>query len=100
MVIPPVARNLSRESFVGAMARVCTPVTVVTTFDRSPHGTTVNAFASLSLDPPMVLVSLDQRSELLARLTRSGPFGINVLSSVQSDLSMRFARKGPDTFDG
>jgi flavin reductase (DIM6/NTAB) family NADH-FMN oxidoreductase RutF len=48
------------------MADVCTPVAVVTTLrgDR-PHGTTVSAFASLSMSPPMVLVSLDLRSDLL-----------------------------------
>jgi flavin reductase (DIM6/NTAB) family NADH-FMN oxidoreductase RutF len=90
-----------RESFPNAMARVCTPVAVVTTFlDGSPHGTTVSAFASLSLSPPMVMVSLDRESELLARLTSARQFGINVLSSAQSELAVRFARKGSDTFAG
>jgi len=42
------------------MGSVCTPVSVVTSYDSTrPHGTTVSAFCSLSLTPPMVLVALD-----------------------------------------
>jgi flavin reductase (DIM6/NTAB) family NADH-FMN oxidoreductase RutF len=89
------------ESFPQAMARVCTPVAVVTAlFEGSPHGTTVSAFASLSVSPPMVLVSLDRQSELLSRVINTRQFGLNVLSSAQSDLALRFARKGTDSFDG
>jgi flavin reductase (DIM6/NTAB) family NADH-FMN oxidoreductase RutF len=59
-----------------------------------PHGTTVSAFASLSMNPPMVLVSLDLGSELLAVVRQTGQFGLNVLGSGQSALAMTFARKG------
>jgi flavin reductase (DIM6/NTAB) family NADH-FMN oxidoreductase RutF len=48
----------------------------------------------------MILVSLDQHSELLTRLTSTRRFGLNVLSRGQFDLAMRFARKGHDAFDG
>ncbi len=48
-------------AFRDVMAGVCTPVTVVTALDGDrPHGTTVSAFASLSMAPPMVLVALDR----------------------------------------
>ena len=51
-----------RERFREVMAGVATPVSVVTGMAGGlPHGTTVSAFASLSMDPPMVLVSLDRR---------------------------------------
>ena len=100
MVNSPSADEPLSELFPRAMARVCTPVAVVTTFDDSPHGTTVSAFASLSLTPPMVLVALDRQSELLARLTGTRQFGLNVLSSAQSELALRFARKGSDMFSG
>ncbi|XRQ12789.1 flavin reductase family protein [Actinomadura welshii] len=81
--------------FRETMASVCTPVSVVTGLDGGlPHGTTVSAFASLSLDPPMVLVALDLSSELLALVRRTRRFGINVLSSGQADLARRFAGKG------
>ncbi|MFH9968999.1 flavin reductase family protein [Streptomyces mirabilis] len=86
--------DLSRM-FRDAMAQVVTPVTVVTGIQEGvPHGTTVSAFASLSLSPPMVLVSLDRTSELLSIVGRSGRFGVNVLGSAHSDVALRFARKG------
>ncbi|NIJ11539.1 flavin reductase (DIM6/NTAB) family NADH-FMN oxidoreductase RutF [Saccharomonospora amisosensis] len=59
-----------------------------------PHGTTVSAFASLSMDPPMVLVALDRHSALLAVLRRTRRFGVNVLGNGQAALASRFARKG------
>ena len=87
--------------FRAVMAGVPTPVSVVTTLtDGSPHGTTVSAFASLSMAPPMVLVSLDRGSELLARLGHGSVFGVNVLGSDQAALALAFARKGLDKFTG
>jgi flavin reductase (DIM6/NTAB) family NADH-FMN oxidoreductase RutF len=89
------------EAFREVMAGVATPVSVVTTLtgDR-PHGTTVSAFASLSMTPPMVLVALDRGSELLARLAPGLPFGVNVLGADQAALAGAFARKGTDKFSG
>lgn len=83
------------------MASVCTPVSVVTTVeDGRPHGTTVSAFTSLSMNPPMVLVSLDNGSDLLAIVQRTGTFGLNVLASSQAALARRFAKKGSEKFRG
>jgi flavin reductase (DIM6/NTAB) family NADH-FMN oxidoreductase RutF len=88
------------EQFREVMAGVATPVSVITAVsaDGVPHGTTVSAFASLSMDPPMVLVSLDRGSDLLALVRETGRFGVNVLGSTQSALALSFARKGPDKF--
>lgn len=87
--------------FRDAMAAVCTPVSVITAMDGDrPHGTTVSAFASLSMSPPSVLVSLDQNSDLLPLILASGRFGMNVLASHQAPLAGRFARKGQDKFAG
>lgn len=81
--------------FREVMADVATPVAVVTSMgDGLPHGTTVSAFASLSMEPPMVLVSLDRRSDLLALVRETGRFGVNVLGATQSALALAFARKG------
>ena len=89
------------DEFRAVMAGVATPVSVVTTLtDSVPHGTTVSAFASLSMTPPMVLVSLDRGSELLARLGHGSVFGVNVLGSDQAPLALAFARKGSDKFTG
>ena len=88
---PPALQATFRE----VMAAVCTPVSVVTAMaDALPHGTTVSAFASLSMEPPMVLVSLARSSELLEMVRESGRFGLNVLSSSQSTLALTFATKG------
>ena len=89
------------DSFREVMAGVATPVTVVTSLRAAaPHGTSVSAFASLSLDPPMVLAALDRGSDLLARLAVGQPFGVNVLGAHQAGLAAAFARKGPDKFAG
>jgi flavin reductase (DIM6/NTAB) family NADH-FMN oxidoreductase RutF len=71
-----------------------TGVTVVTCSgeDGNPHGATVNAFTAVSLDPPLVLVSLDRRSRLCG-LIDSRPFTVNVLESNQKDLALHFAGK-------
>ncbi|WP_224389996.1 flavin reductase family protein [Pseudonocardia sp. ICBG1293] len=89
-----------QSAFRTAMAGVCTPVSVITSVaDGRPHGTTVSAFTSLSMSPPMVLVSLDAGSDLLALVRRTGTFGVNVLGVGQAGLALRFARKGADGFD-
>jgi flavin reductase (DIM6/NTAB) family NADH-FMN oxidoreductase RutF len=93
----PIASELYRDVF----GSVPTPVAVVTTMrDGQPHGTTVSAFCSLSLEPPLVLVSLDRRSQLLREIRRTRRLCINVLAAGQEDLAVRFARKGPDKFAG
>ncbi|UMP03424.1 flavin reductase family protein [Amycolatopsis sp. EV170708-02-1] len=90
-----------RALFTDVMAAVPTPVSVVTAMDGDrPHGTTVSAFASLSLEPPMVLVALDQRSDLLKVVRATRRFGLNVLAGTQSPLAMAFARKGETKFEG
>ncbi|MDR6438719.1 flavin reductase (DIM6/NTAB) family NADH-FMN oxidoreductase RutF [Paenarthrobacter nicotinovorans] len=94
-------RYVSADSFRAAMGRVATPVSVVTTFRAGKaYGSTVSAFLSLSLDPPMALVSLDAASSLLSSLEVGSPVGLNVLASNQGECAMRFAVKGPDKFKG
>jgi flavin reductase (DIM6/NTAB) family NADH-FMN oxidoreductase RutF len=81
--------------FRQVMAGVATPVAVVTTIGGGqPFGTTVSAFASLSMAPPMITVSLDRGSDLLRELRTSRAFGVNILASGQADLALTFARKG------
>lgn len=88
-------------TFRDVMADVCTPVSVVTSMDGDrPHGTTVSAFASLSMTPPMVLVSLDRGSDLLAVVQSTNQLGVNILASDQHGLALQFARKGANKFTG
>jgi flavin reductase (DIM6/NTAB) family NADH-FMN oxidoreductase RutF len=90
---------VSDQEFRDLMAGVCAPVTVVTaTDDGRPCGTTVSAFASLSLRPPMVTVALDRGSSLLDVVRRSGELGVNVLGRGQDALALRFAKRGVDRF--
>ncbi|WP_406411169.1 flavin reductase family protein [Streptomyces sp. NBC_01614] len=58
------------------------------------HGATVNSFTAVSLDPPLVLVSLARTSKA-ARLLARRPFTVNVLSEEQHDLALRFAGSAP-----
>jgi len=90
------------HTFRESMARVCAPVTIVTTLadDGGPYGTTVSAFASLSLEPPMVSVSLDKNSNILARVADTRRLSVNVLSTGQRDIAKTFARAGGDKFAG
>jgi len=88
-----------QKSFRSAMGNVAAAVSVVTTFSGGePMGSTVSAFASLSMEPPMLLVSLDNRSSLLATLHIESVVGVNVLAAHQDQIALRFARSGPDRF--
>ncbi len=91
-----------QAAFREVMAGVATPVCVVTALTGgTPYGTTVSAFASLSMEPPMVLVALDRGSALLAAIRDSRRFGVNVLGAGHSALALAFARKGgASKFDG
>jgi flavin reductase (DIM6/NTAB) family NADH-FMN oxidoreductase RutF len=77
------------------MAAVATPVGVVTALPCGrPHGTTVGAFALLSRNPPMVVLSLARTSELLTVIRSTPRFGVNVLGSTHAGWAIAFARKG------
>jgi len=76
-------------------------VTVVTTRDGGEDfGLTVSAFTSLSLDPPMVLVSIDRKSKSHQHLVEGAPIGISVLAAGHTDVAGQFARHVDDRFAG
>ena len=76
-------------------------VTVVTTRDSGEDfGLTVSAFTSLSLDPPMVLVSIDRKSKSHQHLIEGAPIGISVLAAGHTDVAVQFARHVDDRFAG
>jgi len=73
------------------MGRFATGVTVVTTADGdSIHGMTANAFLSVSLTPPLVLISLG-RCRMAEMLPRTGRYGVSVLAESQEHLAAHFA---------
>jgi flavin reductase (DIM6/NTAB) family NADH-FMN oxidoreductase RutF len=93
---------VSPELFRRACAQFATGVAVLTTraLDGTPHGLTVNAFCSLSLDPPLVLVAIDRASNTLETFERAGHFAINFLANDQRDLSIRFSQLPEGRFTG
>jgi 3-hydroxy-9,10-secoandrosta-1,3,5(10)-triene-9,17-dione monooxygenase reductase component len=84
------------------MGHFATGVTVITTKDvfGTPYGLTANAFMSLSLDPPLVLISVDKSAQCYACFAASKVFVVNFLSEEQEEVSRRFATKGVDKFAG
>jgi flavin reductase (DIM6/NTAB) family NADH-FMN oxidoreductase RutF len=89
---------VGEQAFRDLMAAVCAQVTIVTTTDDGPFGTTVSAFASLSLRPPMITVALDRGSRLLEPVLRTRRFGVNVLGQGQEETARLFAQRSADRF--
>lgn len=87
---------MDERAFRDALGRFPTGVAVVTASGpQGPAGLTTNAFASLSLDPPLVLVCFDRGSRTLAVVRASGRFAVNLLRAGQEDLARLFAGKAP-----
>jgi flavin reductase len=81
------------------LGHFATGVTVVTTDgEAGSHGLTANAFASLSLDPPLVLVAVDKRAATLEYLKKNLCFAVSILRLEQEAVSTRFATPGPKDF--
>jgi flavin reductase (DIM6/NTAB) family NADH-FMN oxidoreductase RutF len=100
------ASAVDASAFRQAMGSFPTGVTVVTAAcdDGDMHGMTVNSFTSVSLDPMLVLVCLNETSRGVSLIERAGAFAVNVLSAGQQDLSRWFASRhrpaGREMFDG
>lgn len=97
-----VSDEIDPRAFRSAAGEFMTGVTIVTTRDADgePAGLTANSFSSVSLDPPMVLFSVGRDSTSLDAFMAENGFAIHVLAADQQDLSMRFASKGIDRFEG
>lgn len=94
--------TITSEQFRKACSQWASGVSIVTTVDSAgkPFGLTMTAVTSLSLNPAMFIVCVDNNSDTLAPMRESKVFCINVLASNQQDLSNRFAKKGAEKFDG
>jgi 3-hydroxy-9,10-secoandrosta-1,3,5(10)-triene-9,17-dione monooxygenase reductase component len=95
---PRIVDPQMMREVLGHFASGVTVVTAVTEDD--PVGFTCQSFSSLSLEPPLVAFAPARTSRTWARLREIGQFCVNVLAEGQDDLSQRFARSGPDKFDG
>lgn len=94
--------RLDPRDFRRTLGCFATGVTVVTTLERSGRhvGLTVNSFASVSLDPPLVLWCLSSNSPSLEAFLEAPSFVISVLAATQRELVQRFARYADDKFAG
>jgi flavin reductase (DIM6/NTAB) family NADH-FMN oxidoreductase RutF len=92
---------IDTAEFRRALGHFATGVTVVTYAPEDAkefRGTTVNSFTSVSLEPPLVLVSLGRQTRVAAALRTGSPYAVNVLHHGQRDLAMYFAdRPQPGT---
>lgn len=91
----------ARDDFIAAMRGVANSVTIVTTDGPAGRrGATVSAFASVSADPPMVLVCLHGMSTIAKLVQENGVFCVNVLPEGASELAIRFSGATETPWDG
>ena len=95
--------EFTSKDFRSAVGSFATGVTVVTTRgEEHAYGMTANAFSSVSLDPPLVLVCVISPSEGSAQIRRNGCFAVNILAEEQEPISRYFASRdrprGRDAF--
>lgn len=85
-----------QKEYRSALGSFATGVTIVTTTDDAGqgHGLTVNSFTSVSLDPPLVLWCLGNKSDSYDLFSQTDHYAINVLAAGETDFAMRFAGKG------
>lgn len=88
------------ETFRETLKRFASGVTVVTVgAEEHLHGMTASSFASVSTDPPLVLVSLSRASRTHSLVTSKGSFAVSILSAEQEGLARAFAQQGVKPFD-
>jgi 3-hydroxy-9,10-secoandrosta-1,3,5(10)-triene-9,17-dione monooxygenase reductase component len=100
-VDPEIDPEVDTARFRQVLGHFCTGVTVITTMDEErPAGFACQAFAALSLDPPMVLFCPGRSSVTWPVIARAGHFCANVLADGQQELARRFGASGGDRFAG
>ena len=92
--------TIEKDFFRQVMGQFATGVSVVTTSSKGTvAGLTVNAFCSVSLDPPLVLICVDLSSTTLPVIRESGVFAVNILTNEQERLSQCFATSTPERYE-
>jgi flavin reductase (DIM6/NTAB) family NADH-FMN oxidoreductase RutF len=94
--------GIDTSLFRSILGRFATGVTIVTALDEhgQPHGMTVSAFSSLSLNPPLVLICIDNAATMSPVIATASHFVVNILTSTQEELSRRFADQLDNRFAG
>ena len=97
---PSGTSGVDASRFRDVLGHFASGVTVVTALDAGPVGFTCQAFAALSLDPPMVLLAPAKSSTSWPRIARAGAFCVNILAEHQGPLARSFSVSGADKFAG
>jgi flavin reductase (DIM6/NTAB) family NADH-FMN oxidoreductase RutF len=89
---------LDRNEFRSALSQFATGVTVITTLDDEgqPHSMTANAFSSICLDPPTIMVCIAHGTHTYGYLEQTRRFGVNILKREQQELGAYFAKRPED----
>jgi flavin reductase (DIM6/NTAB) family NADH-FMN oxidoreductase RutF len=90
------------RSLRDALGHFATGVAIITAQGEGglPLGLTINSFASVSLDPPLILWSLDRKSDRFDAYMKARYFAVNILGDANQALSHRLSRKGEFTLEG
>ena len=93
---------MNADDFKAALGRFASGVTIITCKDQAGTltGLTATSFASVSLDPPLVLFCLAKSTNCFDAFQSASAFGVNILARDQEQLSNRFASKEQDKFHG
>ena len=93
---------LAPDDFRRVLGHFASGVTIVSTCDADgrPTGLTASAFSSVSLEPPLILVCVDHKSQSYPAMRERGRFAVNILAADQEAVSRRFASTRLDKFDG
>ncbi|HSA99271.1 MAG TPA: flavin reductase family protein, partial [Anaerolineales bacterium] len=92
--------SLDPEQLRHAMRAWTTGVVIVTSIhERQQYGMTVNSFTSISLEPPLISVTLKQLTHTHELVVKSGMFAVTILAAEQKELSDRFAGKLPNVLN-
>jgi len=94
-------RFLDRDLYRDVIGHFASGVTVITArHDETKFGITASAVASLSLDPPMLLVCINKKTGTRHAIAESGAFAVNILHEDQGELAAQFARSDTDKYQG
>lgn len=100
-IVKPVSHEPDPQKFRQVLGHFCTGITVITAIDDGePVGFSCQAFAALSLDPPLVVFCPARTSTTWTRIAKAKLFTVNVLAEHQRELARRFGQTGPGKFDG
>jgi flavin reductase (DIM6/NTAB) family NADH-FMN oxidoreductase RutF len=93
--------RVSPDDYKAAGRRFASGVTIITVaHDGEVHGMTASSFTTVSLDPPLVLASLERDSKTRKMIIGAEAFAVNILSREQEDIARSFSKAGVKSFEG